>query len=159
MAQMVVGLVHEEDGNFGISFPDFPGAVTAGKSADEAMVRGRATLAFHVQGMIEDKEALPDPRSIGQLMKDRDFREDSKGAAIVMVPLDLPGKSVRVNITMDEHLIDAVDRAAGLAGSNRSAFLADAARARLLGVTLVVEDKDVPAMKHREPTQRAKQRA
>jgi metal-responsive CopG/Arc/MetJ family transcriptional regulator len=48
------------------------------------------------------------------------------------VPLDVPGRSLRVNISLDESLIDAIDRAATAAGQNRSSYLADAARARLL---------------------------
>jgi predicted RNase H-like HicB family nuclease len=132
MAQMVVGLIHAENGSYGISFPDFPGAVSAAKSADEAVARGRDTLAFHVRGMIEDGDVLPLPRSLEELKNDRMFREDAKDAAVVMVPLDIPGKSLRVNISMDENLIDAIDRAAKSAGQNRSSYLADAARARLL---------------------------
>ncbi|HTT85264.1 MAG TPA: type II toxin-antitoxin system HicB family antitoxin [Rhizomicrobium sp.] len=53
-------------------------------------------------------------------------------AVIVMVPLDIPGKSLRVNISIDENLVDAIDRAAKAAGQNRSSYLADAARAPLL---------------------------
>src|SRR5580698_8351580 len=124
MAQMVVGLIHAENGKYGISFPDFPGAEPAAKSADEAVARGRDTLAFHVRGMIEEGDDLPLPRSLEELKIDRMFREDAKGAAIVMVPLDIPGKSQRVNISMDENLIDAIDRAAKSAGQNRSSYLA-----------------------------------
>jgi hypothetical protein len=82
--------------------------------------------------MVEDGDELPVPRSLEQLKKDRTFRADAKDAAIVMVPIDLPGKSLRVNISMDENLIDAIDRAARAAGQSRSSYLADAARARLL---------------------------
>jgi predicted RNase H-like HicB family nuclease len=132
MAQMVVGLIHVEKGSFGISFPDFPGAVSAGRSAEEAMARGRDTLAFHVQGMVEDGQELPVPRSVDQLQKDRTFREDAKDAVVVMVPIDLPGKALRLNISMDETLVEAIDRAAKMLGQSRSSYLADAARQRLL---------------------------
>lgn len=132
MAQMVVGLVHVENGSYGIAFPDFPGVIAAARSMDEAVARGRDTLAFHVRGMVEDGDLVPVPRSLEQLKRDRDFRQDSKGAALVAVPVDLPGKSLRVNISMDEKLIDAIDRAAKAAGKSRSSYLADAARAQLL---------------------------
>ena len=59
MGARVVAVVHEEDGNYGISFPDFPGCVSAGATLDAAVERGRATLAFHVEGMVEDGDALP----------------------------------------------------------------------------------------------------
>jgi len=131
MAEHVIALVHNEDGAYGISFPDFPGAVSGGTSLDEAVRRGAATLDFHVAGMVEDGEALPVLRSIEELRRDRDFREDAEGAVIVAVPVELPGKAVRVNISMDERLLSAIDREAEARGENRSAFLANAARARM----------------------------
>jgi metal-responsive CopG/Arc/MetJ family transcriptional regulator len=38
---------------------------------------------------------------------------------------------VRVNISMDSTLLDAVDRAADAAGQSRSAYLAEAVRERI----------------------------
>ncbi|MGB8365566.1 MAG: type II toxin-antitoxin system HicB family antitoxin [Rhizomicrobium sp.] len=35
MADYVIALIHEEDGAYGISFPDFPGCVSGGNSLDE----------------------------------------------------------------------------------------------------------------------------
>ena len=52
---------------------------------------------------------------------------------IVALPLDLPGKAVRVDISLDENRVAAVDRAAERAGLSRSAFLAAAAKAKLGG--------------------------
>jgi predicted RNase H-like HicB family nuclease len=91
----VVALVHEESGGFGISFPDFQGCVSGGDTLEEALVRGQATLAFHVEGMVEDGDPLPKVRTFDELRRDRDFRSDSKGAIVTTVPLDVPGKAVR----------------------------------------------------------------
>ena len=133
MGTHVIGLVHEEGGNYGISFPDFPGCVSAAASLDEAVARGAAVLAFHVAGMIEDSDALPRLRSLKELQSDREFRADAKGAIVVAVPFDLPGKAVRLNISLDEHLVEQIDRAAEAAGQTRSGFLAEAAKNRLRG--------------------------
>ena len=133
MAQLVVALVHEANGDFGISFPDFPGAVSGGATVEEALARGAETLAFHVEGMVADGEALPHLRSLSELRADPDFQEDAADALIVGVPFDPPGRAVRVNISLDEHLMERIDRAARAAGQSRSAFLAEAARARLRG--------------------------
>lgn len=133
MGTHVIGLVHEEDGNYGISFPDFPGCVSAGATLDEAVERGRATLAFHVEGMVEDDDRIPRARTLNELRRDKNFRADAKGAVIVAVPLELPGKSVRLNISLDERLVDEIDRAAAAAGLTRSRFLAEAAKTRLKG--------------------------
>jgi len=140
MAQIVWALVHEEDGPkgrvYGISFPDFPGVVSGGGSVDEAIARGRETLAFHVAGMIEDRDPIPALRSLEDLRADKDVARDMrdvKRVCVVEVPVELPGKPVRVNISIEDRLLDAIDRAAQGVGQSRSAFLAEAARARLRG--------------------------
>ncbi len=133
---MVYALVHEEKGRFGISFPDFPGVASGGRSLEEAIRRGKETLAFHVAGMIEDGDPVPQPRTIQDLRRDRDFAEeaaDIKHVCVIEVPIDLPSKSTRVNISIEENLLAAVDSAAQAAGQSRSAFLAEAARKRLKG--------------------------
>lgn len=124
-------LIHEEGGVFGVSFPDFPGAVTTARRADDVLRRATELLNFHVAGMIEDGDALPALRSLDELQADRQFRSDAKGAMVALVPFEMPGKSVRLNISMDENLLQAVDRAAEAAGQTRSAFLAEAAKARV----------------------------
>ncbi|WP_163268052.1 type II toxin-antitoxin system HicB family antitoxin [Chelativorans alearense] len=126
-----IALIHEEDGVFGISFPDFPGCVSTGATLDEAMARGAQALTFHIEGMVEDEESLPLLRTPAQIKADPELAEDTAGAVLVAVPVELPGKAVRVNITLDEHLLAAIDRAAGAQGSSRSGFLAEAARRRL----------------------------
>jgi predicted RNase H-like HicB family nuclease len=133
MSNTVLALIHEEDGAYGISFPDFPGCVSGGTSLDEALSRGRETLAFHVAGMIEDGDTLPVLRSLSEIKSDPSFAEDAAGAIVAAVPVDLPGHAVRVNVSIDEGLLQAVDRAARKAGQSRSAFLAEAARARIKG--------------------------
>lgn len=126
-------LIHEEDGVFGVSFPDFPGAVSTGRSEEEVIRKGTDALNFHVAGMIEDGDSMPMLRSLADLKKDREFRAAAKDAVLVMIPFEMPGRAVRLNISMDEHLLDAVDRAAQEAGQSRSAFLAEAARQRVRG--------------------------
>jgi predicted RNase H-like HicB family nuclease len=135
MAQDVYAVLHEENGIFGISFPDFPGVVSGGETAEEAIARGRDALAFHVAGMIEDGDPLPSLRSLSELRKDGSLREDFADGVLVLVPVDLPGKSVRVNITMDESLLDRIDRAAAASGETRSGYLAKSAKSRLASTT------------------------
>ena len=66
-----IGLIHQDPGSdFGVSFPDFPGAITAGSTLDEAHAMAEELLAFHVQGMLEDGEAIPDPSSLEAIMAD-----------------------------------------------------------------------------------------
>ena len=126
-------LIHEEDGVFGISFPDFPGCVSTGPTEEEALRKGAQALSFHVAGMVEDGDPLPVPRGLAELRASASFREDAEGAVVALVPFDVPGRAVRLNISMEERLLESVDRAAAAAGQSRSAFLAEAARQRLKG--------------------------
>ena len=57
---------------------------------------------------------------------------ESAGALFYLVPLKpLEGRTSRVNITLDEYLLAEIDAAAKQVGSNRSKFLAAAARKAL----------------------------
>ena len=129
----VYALLHEEEGAFGISFPDFPGAVSGGASAEEALARGRDTLAFHVAGMLEDGDPLPHLRSLAELRADPEVQEAMQDAVVTLVPVDLPAAPVRINISIDANLLQRIDRAAKARGETRSGFLATAAKSRLAG--------------------------
>jgi len=48
-----------------------------------------------------------------------------------LLPVDVPGKSKRINITLDEALVERVDTAASHEGMTRSGYLAQAAREKL----------------------------
>jgi len=50
--------------DFGVSFPDFPGCITAGRTLEEARRRAAEALSFHIAGMIEDGEKIPKPSTI-----------------------------------------------------------------------------------------------
>ena len=126
-------LIHEEDGVFGISFPDFPGCVSTGASEEEALQKGMQALSFHVAGMVEDGDPIPAPQTLAGLRASSSFREDAEGAVVALVHFDVPGRAIRLNISMEERLLELVDRAAAASGQSRSAFLGDAARQRLKG--------------------------
>lgn len=130
-----IALIHEEAGAFGVSFPDFPGATTVASSADEAVAKAAEVLAFHVEGLAEDGD-VPEPRTLSQLRTDPAFLEASEGAAVAYVPYTPPGKAVRINMTFDEGLLARIDQAATALGESRSGFVASAARARMMGLTL-----------------------
>jgi predicted RNase H-like HicB family nuclease len=127
----VVALIHEENGVFGASFPDFLGCTTVADSLDAIIPKAAEALAFHVEGMAVDGLSLPPVRTLAQLRRDPVFREDSAGAMIALVPYAPPARAARINITLDESLLERVDRAAEAAGESRSGYLAAAARQRL----------------------------
>ncbi|TAL83763.1 MAG: ribbon-helix-helix protein, CopG family [Beijerinckiaceae bacterium] len=131
MADLVYALLHKGKTDYGISFPDFPGCVSGGKTPEEALTRGRETLAFHVGGMLEDGLAIPRLHSLDELRADPELREDFEDSIVALVPVELPGKSTRINISIDDRLLERIDDAAKAVGETRSAFLARAAKERL----------------------------
>jgi predicted RNase H-like HicB family nuclease len=121
-----IALIHKEPGSdYGVSFPDFPGCVTAGVTLDEARREAQEALALHIDGMIEDGESMPEPSSLEAVMAERENRD----AVAFLVPAPArQARAVRVNVTLPEDVLADVDRAAGSQGLSRSAFLARAAR-------------------------------
>ena len=114
---------------FDVVFPDFPGCVSAGSTVEEALANAAEALLFHMEGMVDDGEPIPEPSPLDAPLPD--WLESNAIRHQVLVPVEPPGKSVRVNVTIDESLLARIDRAAATRQSTRSGFLADAAR-RLL---------------------------
>ncbi|TIM17054.1 MAG: CopG family transcriptional regulator, partial [Mesorhizobium sp.] len=77
-----IGLIHKDaDSDFGVSFPDFPGVITAGKDLDDARSMAEEALALHIEGLVEDGGAVPEPSSLEAVMADADNRD---GVAILV---------------------------------------------------------------------------
>lgn len=109
---------------YSVYFPDLPGLASAGDSVQEAALRAEEALQFHVDGMLEDGEALPDPRSLDRIARDPAVNE----VARILVRAEIPStKALRLNITLPEDLVHRIDASA----DNRSRFLADAAERAL----------------------------
>jgi predicted RNase H-like HicB family nuclease len=129
MAQYI-GLIHKEaDSHFGVSFPDFPGVATAGTTLDDARVMAEEALAFHIEGLVEDGEAIPEASSLEQVMSDPDNR--SGVAILVAVKTEAP-KVIRVNVTLPGDVLEQIDKYAEAHGLSRSGFLAQAAKKAML---------------------------
>ena len=58
------------DKDFGVVFPDFDGCVSVGKDLNDAMNMAQEALEFHVEGMREDGEELPEPKTLEQVKKE-----------------------------------------------------------------------------------------
>ena len=124
-----IALIHKDAGSdYGVSFPDLPGCVTAGRDLDEARIFAEEALALHIGGLVEDGEALPEPSSMESVMADRENRD----AVAVLVFVKGPAsRAVRINITMPEDVLSRVDAYAEQRGMTRSGFLALAAQRQM----------------------------
>ena len=113
----------DAESDFGVSFPDFPGCVSAGETLEESLLGAQEALSGHVALMIADGDALPKPTSLEEVAAEK----EPSTVAITLVPVVLPGRARRVNVTLDEALLEEIDQIS----NNRSGFLAEAARAEL----------------------------
>ncbi len=124
MPSYIALLRKEPSSDYGVDFPDFPGCVTAGCSLDEARAMAQEALEFHIAGMIEDREALPEP-SEPEVVMGAPGNADAV-AFLVSVAARKP-RARRVNVTLPEDLLRRIDKVARHRGMNRSSFLARAA--------------------------------
>ncbi len=121
-----IGIIHKDaDSDFGISFPDFPGAVSAGRDLDEALAMGREALAGHIAILSEGGEAIPEPSTLEVVMADPDNRT---GTAVLVPAPVLQAKTIRVNITIPADALSEIDAYAEGHGLTRSGFLVSAAK-------------------------------
>jgi predicted RNase H-like HicB family nuclease len=70
-----------------VSFPDWPGVITAGDTVDEALHRAAEVLNFAAESW-EDSDVIkgiPKPRTIDELHADQEFRDDAIDAVIAAV--------------------------------------------------------------------------
>jgi len=56
-------VIERGDSSFGAYVPDLPGCVAVGETREEAMNLIREAIQFHLEGMKEDGEGTPEPRS------------------------------------------------------------------------------------------------
>ena len=108
---------------FSVFFPDLPGCASAGRTMQEAALNAEEALSGHLVVSAEYGDPIPTPSDLDAIETDPEGDE----VARILVRAELPGKSVRINVTLDEGLVAAIDKVA----RNRSGFLAEAARDKL----------------------------
>lgn len=64
MERTYIGLIHKEpDSDYGVSFPDLPGCITAGSTLEESREMAAEALALHIEGMAYAGMEIPKPSS------------------------------------------------------------------------------------------------
>jgi predicted RNase H-like HicB family nuclease len=126
MPNYIAVVYKEPASDYGVSFPDFPGCITAGKTIDEAKDLAYEALLLHWEGLREDGEPLPAPTNLEDIVDDPE-NADAMAFLVVSVP-DAQGKAKRINITIPEETLRRVDSAAKRRGLSRSSFLTRAAQ-------------------------------
>lgn len=121
-----IGIIHKDaDSDFGISFPDFPGCISAGSDLLELAAMGEEALRGHITLMADEGLPIPEPSSMDVIMEDPDNRS---GTPVLIPAPQISAKAVRVNITIPQDALNLIDAYAEAHGYTRSGFLVKAAR-------------------------------
>jgi predicted RNase H-like HicB family nuclease len=119
------------DDGYGVVFPDLPGCATAGDTIELAYEHAFEALALHVEGMNEEGIALPEPTPFNAPLPS--WLTDATGRIerTVLVPVKIPGRAIRISITMDKGLLGRLDAEAAASGDTRSGYIAESVRRRM----------------------------
>ncbi len=123
-------LVERGAHGYGVVFPDVPGCTSVGDTVEEALRNAAEALEGYIELLVEHGEPVPEPGAPDAAPPDW-IGDEAAVVARALVPVELPGRAVRLNITLDEGLLRRIDRAARTLGMSRSGFLAEAARRML----------------------------
>src|SRR5579863_3729725 len=115
---------------YSVYFPDLPGAVSVGDDYEDAIKNAEECLSLHLYGMITDGDKLPKPRHMSKILKGLE-----KGELATLIHPDIFGvkarqedKAIRVNISLPQSLLEAIDSRACQLGIDRSKLIQKAAR-------------------------------
>lgn len=101
----------DADGLYGVTVPGAH-VNASGSSAAEALSDAVAILQEVVDDLAQSAEGVPQPVPVEVI--------DPGEGRVVLLPVSLPERSVRVNVSLPADLVARIDAASG----NRSAFLA-----------------------------------
>ena len=123
-----IAVVHKEKGSdYGVSFPDFAGCVTAGRTLEEAKEMAAEALEGHIEAMKAEGLDIPAPSSLDEVVLTARGKYADSVAAFFMVSVRGRKQAVRFNATMEGGLLHEVDATAQALGMTRSGLLAQAA--------------------------------
>ena len=120
--------IHKDpDSDYDVSFPDLLGCVTAGETIEEARIMAQEAAEAHLEVFVDDGDPLPRPSRIDDYVNHPDF-EGALFWGVVSIDISkLSNKTKRINITVPERELAAIDAYAKALGLKRSSFLVSAA--------------------------------
>lgn len=116
-------ILHPADaqGLFGVEIPGI-NVNGSGPSREAALADAAAMLQEVIDDLASTGETVPAPVQIDDLM--------DGGGTLVMLAAALPSKTVRIQVTLPDSIVERIDAVA----TNRSAFLAEGALQKLRGL-------------------------
>jgi predicted RNase H-like HicB family nuclease len=126
MKRHYFGVVEAGAEGFGMFFPDFPGCTSGGDNLGELVANAEEALQFHIDGMIEDGEAIPMP-SEPDLDAERAAVPEADLRALAAIAVEVPTFPDTVSVPLELALVQEVDRMS----TDRRQFIMDATRREL----------------------------
>ncbi|MEP7338255.1 MAG: type II toxin-antitoxin system HicB family antitoxin [Acidobacteriota bacterium] len=62
-------IIEEGESSFGAYVPDLPGCVAVGETREEALQLIQEAIQFHLEGMKQEGQTIPDPVSTAELVE------------------------------------------------------------------------------------------
>jgi len=126
MSEFYVAILsRNSDGEVFATVPDLPGANSAAPTEREALALVIEFANDYVADLVNDGHPVPPARSLDGI----EVEEGETGRALI--PIDMPGRAVKISLSIDEALLARADRAANGEGLTRSGFTAEAIGQRL----------------------------
>jgi predicted RNase H-like HicB family nuclease len=101
-----LALVEEDNGNYGVVFPDLPGVVSAGTDFDDAICNAKEILADFA-GRME----LPEPRTLEQIERNwLDWSEWKENYSFVVTAIPVSLAETTFPLVIDQQLLARIDR-------------------------------------------------
>jgi predicted RNase H-like HicB family nuclease len=111
-------LERDPSGVFGAWFPDFPGAVAAGRTQEEAVAKAEAALQRAIHDCAERGLPLPEPTALSVIRTPR----EAEVVTFVALGAAPPDPSERVNVYLPRSLIERAETVAADWGMSRSSL-------------------------------------
>lgn len=115
-----------ESGGYSLFFPDLA-CFTAADDLAGLAAMAREALQLHLEGMIDDGQALPAPSSLEALRGD----PENNGLGVMLVEADLDGRPTGMVVHLPEDLVRRVDDLASARSTTRDEVLREGAEALL----------------------------
>jgi predicted RNase H-like HicB family nuclease/uncharacterized protein (DUF1778 family) len=116
-------------GRFFAHVPDLPGVTAGAKTVDDVLSLLADFADDYVRDLANDGHDVPSATAWERFKPDPEVKEFLRA----IVPVRLPSKasrSVKISLSIDEEVLERIDRAAQREGESRSGFFASAASER-----------------------------
>lgn len=104
--------------------PDLPAISAMGATGAAALAELVHLANEHVRLLARHAEPVPPARDLDDVPADK--------AGRALIPVEIPGKTVKISISIDDALLRRIDRAAAAEGTTRSGYFAMAAAQALV---------------------------